>query len=512
MKHRLPAWIPSDPARRRWPVMGVVVCLAAAISTTVATTCFVQPVCSDDNGCPPPLVCEERSCVFVCEQDTDCDDDAICDAYRCGPDLECLGCTFPHASSTCHRGDCRFVACDPGYLDLNGDLEDGCEYACTKTGPESCNGIDDDCDGRVDEDFDLLGDLENCGACGFVCPPAPAHAVATCTDGSCHYQCEDGWYDTNGDLEAVLDQAPSDGCDAPTCVPTNNGVEACDMQDNDCDGDVDEGFDKTASASCGPFCTDCATVFSNAQVACAGGQCVMEACLPDYWDLDHNPQNGCETYCRFEGAETCDGRDNDCDGEVDEGLLCCPDDMVSVADAFCMDIYEASRSDATSTWAGAQDDGPAFSVPGVLPWQVGSDNALAEAACQRAGKRLCTPDEWELACRGPDQTRYSYGDVYEPLTCNGIDAHCEAQPAYKGCGLDERNFTLEPTGTFAGCTNEYGVMDINGNVWEHVANGDGTTVRGGAYNCSDSEKLHDCGYIPTTWSPSAMGFRCCLSL
>ena len=171
--------------------------------------------------------------------------------------------------------------------------------------------------------------------------------------------------------------------------------------------------------------------------------------------------------------------------------------MVKVAEAFCIDLYEASRLDATETSAG-QVETVALSVEGVLPWQVES-NAAAEAACVAAGKRLCTAAEWLVACQGPDGTVYSYGDTYEETTCNGIDTFGDPT-------LWE--FKLMPTGSFPGCTNSWGVFDINGNLWEHVAGGSDKTVRGGAFNCGDSRTLHRCDYIPG-WVPSARGFRCC---
>jgi len=180
------------------------------------------------------------------------------------------------------------------------------------------------------------------------------------------------------------------------------------------------------------------------------------------------------------------------------GSITCPDDMVAVAGVFCIDRYEASRPDANVNWEGA-DGSEARSVPGVIPWQV-QDNATAEAACQAAGKRLCTPEEWLLACEGPDGTVYGYGDTYEPTTCNGIDAF--------GPWPEYWLFHLMPTGSFPNCTNEWGVLDMNGNLWEHTANGDDSTVRGGAFNCSDSAFLHRCQYVPG-WVPSARGFRCC---
>ena len=34
------------------------------------------------------------------------------------------------------------------------------------------------------------------------------------------------------------------------------------------------------------------------------------------------------------------------------------------------------------------------------------------------GKRLCTSAEWELACRGVERRKYSYGNVYDRGKCN----------------------------------------------------------------------------------------------
>jgi formylglycine-generating enzyme required for sulfatase activity len=190
-----------------------------------------------------------------------------------------------------------------------------------------------------------------------------------------------------------------------------------------------------------------------------------------------------------------------------EGHLCvpvraagitCPAEMEPVNNIFCMDRFEASRSDATAVDVGV-DDGIATSRPGVLPWRLDDNNALAEAACKAVGKRLCSSFEWELACRGPEMTTYGYGNTYDGAICNGIDTF----------GPDD--VKLLPTGELEGCVNGWGLYDINGNLWEHVAGGSGITVRGGAYNCIDSMSLHRCDYVPVTWVPSALGFRCCLS-
>jgi hypothetical protein len=46
--------------------------------------------------------------------------------------------------------------------------------------------------------------------------------------------------------------------------------------------------------------------------------------------------------------------------------------------------------------------------------------------------------------------------------------------------FDLLEFPLDADGVLPGCTNEWGVFDMNGNVWKHTANGDDTTIRGGA--------------------------------
>jgi sulfatase modifying factor 1 len=179
--------------------------------------------------------------------------------------------------------------------------------------------------------------------------------------------------------------------------------------------------------------------------------------------------------------------------------IACPPDMVNVADAFCVDRYEASRPDATATSFGV-DGSVARSRSGVMPWQLfpPEGNATARAACMAAGKDLCTPQQWQAACQGRAGTVYGYGDIYEPSTCNGIDT------------FGTSDFHLLPTGSLSKCKSDWGAYDMNGNLWEHTLNGSERTIRGGAYNCKDSQTLHRCDYVPGDWEPTARGFRCCL--
>ncbi len=209
---------------------------------------------------------------------------------------------------------------------------------------------------------------------------------------------------------------------------------------------------------------------------------------------------------------------------VDSGVVDCPPEMVPMG-LFCIDIYEAARADATASSGGTSV--VAVALSGVIPW-IPVTLAQARAACVTAGKRLCRPDEWMDACQGPTTLVYSYGNVYDPLACNGIDSFCNCSaPACLGlttcpyphcfnrasvsesggpCGA---SFHVMPTGSFPACTNVYGLFDVNGNVWEIVDTTDGLEhFRGGAFNCGDSELLHRCDY-DATWNPSAKGFRCC---
>ncbi|MFH1809589.1 MAG: SUMF1/EgtB/PvdO family nonheme iron enzyme [Pseudomonadota bacterium] len=234
-------------------------------------------------------------------------------------------------------------------------------------------------------------------------------------------------------------------------------------------------------------------------IAAAWNACVDPRCFEDA-DCAVPAICGADGRCRVECRS-----DDDCSAlfACDHGrcrprpspTVRCPDDMVPIAGAFCMDRHEASRTDATAVDDG-DDESFARSVAGVLPWQV-ADNATATGACAAAGKRLCAADEWRLACRGPADTDYPYGDRYDPTACNGIDA------------FGRTSFHLASTGDFERCVNAWGAFDLSGNLWEHVAGGDDTTVRGGAYNCSDSAMLHRCDYVPGSWVPSARGFRCC---
>jgi hypothetical protein len=210
---------------------------------------------------------------------------------------------------------------------------------CTGTA-EICNGVDDDCDGVIDNGFNLLSDSSNCGACGVIC--SAAGAVSSCVGGACAIaSCNPGYADA--------DKNPANGCE---CLLTNGGIEICDGADNDCDGLVDEDFDlKNDPANCGVCGMACKA--ANANSSCQNGSCGY-TCKPGYYDIDKQPADGCEYACTPSATptEVCDGVDNDCNGLTDDAD---PGIAYNPADRVCYSSAAGSCQSGTMTCVGGKE-------------------------------------------------------------------------------------------------------------------------------------------------------------
>ena len=253
--------------------------------------------------------------------------------YSCHRDYECL---FNCDASLTNDGE--EVSDDISSFDQQFENPDipvdtdafDSEIPCNPLAPEECNGRDDNCNGEIDEGFNLNSDPLNCGVCGNVCNFP--HAYAQCINGRCVMgECDINFYDC---LPDDPENPETLGCET-LCFRTRPQDDICNNVDDDCNCRVDDLIDKNSDprncGACGVLCN-----LRNANSSCQSGHCVILSCADGFVDLDRIAENGCEyecsacertegscqaghTCCTESGDETCNGLDDDCDGEVDEG-------------------------------------------------------------------------------------------------------------------------------------------------------------------------------------------------
>ena len=279
------------------------------------------------------------------------------------------------ASSACEAPD--------GAVDTPGDCDDA-DPASNPQGVEVCNGLDEDCDGVVDESLqlewyaDVDGDGYGAGKVYAACTAPPGYtadhtdcddtsadvspgAVEICgdaTDNDCDGVSLDYnvWYaDADGDGWGDPDTT-AEVCDAPEgysadgsagledCDDTRADVhpgaaEFCDGVDTDCDGIEDPDFEWYADADGDGWGDPDSSTW----------ECEVPS---GYLDNDGDCDDSDDARAP-DNVEVCDGVDNDCDG-VGDGWIC-GGATTSESDSRWLGEGNYDRAGAAVAWVGDTD-------------------------------------------------------------------------------------------------------------------------------------------------------------
>ena len=214
-------------------------------------------------------------------------------------------------------------ACDPpdGYVAIGNDCDDS-NPEIFPAAMETCNEIDDDCDGEIDEDL-VLGTYYDGDGDGHGDPNMPST--------SCHD--EEGYVFYNDD------------CDDSNPEIRPYQQELCNEIDDDCDGEIDEGANQYyyADADSDGFGDPFTAVQS-----CERPQNYVENDL-DCDDLDQNQNPNADEYCNQE--------DDDCDGQTDEDSVDAPIWYYDIdGDGFGSGFITSSECSAPSGYFAVNDD------------------------------------------------------------------------------------------------------------------------------------------------------------
>jgi hypothetical protein len=250
---------------------------------------------------------------------------------------------------------------------------------------ETCDGLDNDCDGKVDDGL-------NVPECAQEIP-----GIGTCS-GSSYCLGAEGWK-----------------CDAP-----KPAVEVCDFQDNDCDGEVDEEFKqdgKYATVShCGTCNHDCTGTLPHATAACDGSKpvpmCVVGECDDGYFQIN-------EYQCLPEGQVLC----KPCSGDVECGGGAC---VPAFGASFCSQSCELTPCPETFDCQKVEGEDGVWCLP-----VSGTCDCFAALA---GSKRPCTATGDEGICTGLQTcdplVGWSACSAAAPTdeVCDGLDNDCNGVP------------------------------------------------------------------------------------
>jgi hypothetical protein len=203
-------------------------------------------------------------------------------------------------------GTINVGVCKSGKRKCNSDGTWGdCVGAVLPT-TEIKDGLDNDCDGQVDEDFCHDADHD-----GYFAESGCGTAV-DCNDsdsnihpGAVEIACDGKDNDCDGTIDPCYVGNGTGGCISGSC-----GIVSCDNGWGNCNGISADGCEKNINidpyncGSCGHSCS-----LPNATSTCSNGVCIIVSCNPGWTDCDGNPANGCESHyanCNGNPADGCE--------------------------------------------------------------------------------------------------------------------------------------------------------------------------------------------------------------
>ncbi len=430
------------------------------------------------NGVNPPLDTDGDGTPDTVDNDDDNDGQSDVDEIACGSDP-----LNANSMSTDTDGDHQPDCVDTD--DDNDGVLDGADNCSLVANSDQANNDGDSLGDVCDPDDDNDGDPDTTDCAPF--NSAINHSAAEVCDGidnNCDGQIDEGFPNFDGDAQAdcVDTDDDNDGDpDTTDCAPLNSAInhsatEVCDGIDNNCNGQIDEGFpnfDGDAQADCvdtdddndgDPDTTDCApfnsAISHSAAEVCDGidnncngqidegfpnfdGDAQADCVDPDD-DNDGDPDaTDCSPFnaaIHHGAVEICDGIDNNCNGQVDEGFT----DTDHDGQADCVDT-----DDDNDGVADGADNCPLVANSD----QADNDHDGLGDECDADDDNDGDPDTTDCA---PMNAAVNHNAVE---VCDGIDNNCD--------GNVDEGFANTDNDTQADCVDNDddndGVLDVNDN-------------------------------------------------